>query len=605
MIHTVPARQDIAIEHTWDIATVFGSDEAWEDKFKRIDEALPSLGRFRGRLAESPGALLDWFIASDQIGIALGKVALYANMAYTVDTTDQAAAAKNDRARGLGARVAAALAFAEPEILAIGMATLQDWMQREPGLQIYAHYLERLERHRSYTRSAEIEELLSRLSDPFRTEAAIHGVLTDTDLKFTPARGRDGETYEVTQGTIGALRTHPDAAVRQSAWENYADAHLAFKNTMATCLAAGVKADVFNAQARGYASSLDAALTPNYIPLAVFHSLVESFKRNLPTWHRYWEIRRRALGTNKLYVYDEKAPLTKTKPVVPYAQAVDWICQGLAPLGEEHVRVARRGMLERRWVDIYPNKGKRSGAFSTGSHGTQPFILMSYNDDLFSLSTLAHELGHSMHRYWTNKSQPFVYSRYGLFLAETASNFNQAMVRAYLLEANKDPDFQMAVVEEAMSNFHRYLFIMPTLARFELEIHARVERGQALTADGMTALLADLFQDAYGDAVAIDRERLGITWAEFPTHMYLNFYVYQYATGISGAHALAEGILSGKPGAVERYLGMLKAGGSQFPLDILRRAGVDLTSPEPVETTFGVLARMVDRLEGLVEKRQG
>jgi len=274
----------------------------------------------------------------------------------------------------------------------------------------------------------------------------------------------------------------------------------------------------------------------------------------------------------------------------------------------------RRGVLEQRWGDNYPNKGKRAGAFSTGVPGTQPFILMSCNDDLFSMSTLAYELGHSMHKYFTQSTQPFVYRNYGLFLAETASNFNQAMVRTYLLNhlplpstgegRGEGTQFEIAVIEEAMSNFHRYFFIMPTLARFELEIHERVERGQALTAQNMTDLLADLFGEGYGSAVAIDRERVGITWAQFPTHLYSNFYVYQYATGISGAHALAQNILDGKPNAVENYLGFLKTGGSAFPLDTLKRAGVDLTTPAPVETTFGVFAGYVDRLEELIDKKK-
>jgi oligoendopeptidase F len=266
-------------------------------------------------------------------------------------------------------------------------------------------------------------------------------------------------------------------------------------------------------------------------------------------------------------------------------------------------------MVEQRWVDKYPNKGKRAGAFSTGAPGTQPFILMSYNYDLFSTSTLAHELGHSMHRYFTQKTQPYVYVPYGLFLAESASNFNQAMVRDYLLKNSAGlattigctpEQFEIAVIEEAMSNFHRYFFIMPTLARFELEIHERVERGQALTAQTMIDLLADLFAEGYGPDVEMERARVGITWAQFATHMYRNFYVYQYATGISAAHALAQNILDGKAGAVDRYLGFLRAGGSDFPLETLKRAGVDLATPEPVETTFGVLARYVDRLETLL-----
>jgi len=260
----------------------------------------------------------------------------------------------------------------------------------------------------------------------------------------------------------------------------------------------------------------------------------------------------------------------------------------------------RRGLTEQRWVDVYPNQGKRMGAYSHGVHGTHPYILMSYNDDIFSMSTLAHELGHSMHSYLTWQSQPLVYADYSLFVAEVASNFNQAMVRAHLLDTNHDRDFQIAVIEEAMANFYRYFFIMPTLARFELEIHQRIERGEALTADSMIALMADLFQEGYGDEVQVDRARVGSTWCQFSTHLYSNFYVYQYATGIAAANALAADILAGKPGAAENYLAFLKAGGSLYPLDALKLAGVDMATPAPVERAFGVLASYVDRLETLL-----
>ncbi|MBI5029823.1 MAG: oligoendopeptidase F family protein [Chloroflexi bacterium] len=635
MSNFVQLRQDIPLAHTWNAESIFPNDAAWENEFNAVGNDLSSLVRFRGHLADNATMLADFFAASEAIEFRAGKVVLYASMKHTVDTTDQAAAALNDRARGLAARVGAAMSFAEPELLAIGFDKLRAWTvdaESEPRLAIYAHYVDRLEQRAAHVRSAEVEELLSQVNDAFRTAAATHGVLADADLKPTPASNDAGDTFEITQGSIGALRTHPDRTVRHTAFENYADAYLAHKNTMANALASGVKQDVFRMRARKYESSLEAALAPNHIPLDVFHNLIKTFRANLPTWHRYWKIRKRALGYDTLQIYDEKAPLTNAEPRVEFTQAVDWICAGMQPLGEEYVRTLRRGCLEQRWVDIYPNKGKRAGAFSTGVPGTQPFILMSYNDDLFSMSTLAHELGHSMHKYFTQKTQPFVYRYYGLFLAETASNFNQAMVRAYLLknanviarsEATKQSpstlgiassqtpllamtaaDFEIAVIEEAMSNFHRYFFIMPTLARFELEIHERIERGQALTAQNMTDLLADLFSEAYGSDVVIDRERVGITWAQFPTHLYSNFYVYQYATGISAAHALSENILAGKDGAVEKYLGFLKSGGSDFPLSILKQAGVDLTTPAPVETTFGVFARYVDRLEELTSQKK-
>jgi oligoendopeptidase F len=273
----------------------------------------------------------------------------------------------------------------------------------------------------------------------------------------------------------------------------------------------------------------------------------------------------------------------------------------MRPLGSEYVEVLRRGTLEQRWVDVYPTKGKRQGAFSFGWRGTHPFIMMSYTDSLFGLSTLAHELGHSMHSYLTWKHQPHSYDNTSLFVAEVASNFNQALVRDYLLKQNADPQFQIAVIEEAMSNFHRYFFIMPTLARFELEIHQRVERGEGVTADDMINLMADLFAEGYGDEMTFDRQQVGITWAQFG-HLYSSYYVYQYATGISAAHALARRIIAGEPNAAENYVKFLSAGGSLYPIDALKLAGVDMTKPDAVLQTFETLAEYVDKLDALTRK---
>src|SRR5690606_17999554 len=398
--------------------------------------------------------------------------------------------------------------------------------------------------------------------------------------------------------TITHLLHHADREVRRTAWESYADGYLAFKNTLASNLTASIKRDVFYARARRYRSSLEAALFENNIPPAVFHNLLDTYRKHLPTWHRYWRVRRQALGLSDLHPYDIWAPLATQQPEVSYTQAVEWIAAGMQPLGEAYVSALRQGCLQDRWVDVYPNRGKRQGAFSFGWRGTHPFIVMSFANDLASMSTLAHELGHSMHSYLTWRNQPMIYSDYSLFVAEVASNFNQAMVRAYLLEQFQEPQFQIAVIEEAMNNFHRYCFIMPALARFELEMHERVERGQGLTADAMSAYMADLFEEGYGGEMVVDRDRVGITWAQF-SHLYTAYYVYQYATGISAAHALAAPILRGEPGAAERYLQFLSAGGSLYPIDALKLAGVDMESPEAVEQTFAVLSDYVDRLARL------
>jgi oligoendopeptidase F len=600
MAQNLRLRSEVAPEHTWDADSIFSSEADWEAEHSRVSAALPGLERFQGRLGESPALLAEWLHTLDGLMSSMGKLYVYAGMFHEVDTADQAAAARNSRAMSLYAEALAATSFGEPELLAIGFDKLRRWLGEEPRLALYAHYFDELERRQAHVRSAEVEELLGQLADPFQTAGSIHGIMVDADLHFRPAVAGGGQELPVAQGTISALLTSPDRAVRRSAWESYADAHLAYKNTMATCMSAGVKQNVFRARARRYNSALEAALAPNHIPLEVFHNLIETFRRHLPTWHRYWRLRKRALGYDELHVYDVKAPLTTRMPVVPFPQATEWISQGMAPLGEEYVAVMRRGLLEQRWVDIYPNQGKRMGAFSSGVQGTHPFIMMNYNDDIFGMSTLAHELGHSLHSYYTWQTQPPVYANYGLFVAEVASNFNQALVRAHLLAANTDRDFQIALIEEAMANFYRYFFVMPTLARFELEIHQRVERGEALTAESLTTLMAELFKEGYGEGLAFDAERVGSTWMQFSTHLYANFYVYQYATGISGAHALAAGVLAGKAGAAENYLAFLKAGGSLYPLDALNLAGVNMASPEPVEQTFELLAGMVEKLEQLV-----
>ena len=598
----VRPRSEVPLEFTWDVAAIFGSDAQWEDEFAAVSDEAAGLARFRGHLSDGPATLADYFEAAEHALRRLGRVLIYASNQHEVDTTDQVAAAMNDRSVGLYARAMATISFAEPEILALGFPALRRWLAQEPRLAIYAHYVDALEQKQEHVRSAEVEQLLSEVMDPFATAERIHGILADADLTFAPAHHGDpeAESIPVAQGNIDALLTDPDREVRRTAWESYSDAHLAYRNTMASCLAAGVKQDVFRARARRYPSALEAALGDNFIPVEVYRNVLDTFVRNLPIWHRYWRVHRQGLGYERQHVYDIKAPLSTNPPVVPFEQATAWISEGLQPLGEEYVATMRHGLLEQRWVDVYPTRGKRAGAFSTGMPGTYPYVLMNYADDLESLSTLAHELGHSMHSFFTWESQPYVYSDYSIFVAEVASNTNQALVRDFLFRTVPDRDFQIGLIEEAMSNFHRYLFLMPTLARFELEIHERVERGEALTAENMMALMTGLFSEAYGGEVVVDPGRVGITWAEFPTHLYANFYVYQYTTGIAAARALAEGMLAGEEGAVERYIAYLRAGSSLYPLDALKLAGVDMTSPEPVERAFAYVGELTDRLERLL-----
>jgi oligoendopeptidase F len=601
MSQIVQPRSAIRLEDTWNVTSVFPTDESWDAEIDAVGLVLDGLPNYQGRLGSSPAVLAEWLDLAFRLENRVSRVYLYASMLHDIDTAAPGATARRDKAVALYSRALSTMAFAEPEILQIGFDRLHSWQDEHPDLTIYAHYFEELEERQAHIRSAEVEELLGMVNEPFSSATRVHGTLADADLRFQPAKTGSGTEVDVAQGNLSALLTSADRELRRTAWEHYADAFLAHKNTLAGVLATGVKQHVFIARARHYGSSLESALAPHRIPVEVFHNLVNTFRQHLPTWHRYWALRRRVLGYDSLHVYDIKAPLADTMPHVSFAQAVEWVSAGMAPLGDEYVEVMRRGLTEQRWVDIYPNQGKRSGAYSHGVAGTYPFILMSFNDDIFGLSTLAHELGHAMHSYYAWQHQPLVYSSYSLFVAEVASNFNQALVRGHLLQQTGDRAFQIAVIEEAMSNFHRYFFIMPTLARFELEIHERVERGEPLTADSMIALMNTLFAEGYGTEVVNDAERIGITWAQFPSHLYSPFYVYQYATGISAAHALAKEVLGGSASAADNYRRFLKAGGSLYPLDALKLAGVDMLSTEPVESTFAVLDDMVARLEQLLD----
>ncbi|MCU0465277.1 MAG: oligoendopeptidase F [Anaerolineae bacterium] len=596
----LPARSDIPKEYTWNAESVFPIRADWEAAAKSIIADLPSVAQYKGRLAEGALVLADYMDAADKLMRLLGKVYVYASMSSAVDTADTEAMSMLGQAGGLYGQALAAISFSDPELLAIGRETLEGWVKAEPRLAIYGQYVDNLFRLQAHVRSAEVEEVMGLASDPMDSVYTTYSQLANADLKFAPVNV-GGQTYEVAQGSINTLLDNPDREVRRQGWENYADGYLGFKNTIAANYAASLKMDVFRARVRGYGSSLEASLYNDNVPQAVFRNLMDTFKRNLPTWHKYWAVKRRVMGYDSLHTYDVWAPMVKDEPGVPYPKAVDWICEGLKPLGDDYVSAMRRGCLQDRWVDVYPNQGKRQGAFSSGVHDTFPFIMMSYDDNLGAMSTLAHELGHSMHSYLARKNQPAAYSGYTLFVAEVASNFNQAMTRAHLMRQYPDDrTLQIALIQEAMSNFHRYFFIMPTLARFELEMHERVEQGRGVTSQDMNALMADLYAEGYGDTMTLDRERDGITWATFG-HLYSAFYVYQYATGISAAHALSEQILAGDTDAAKRYVEFLSMGSSQYPLDALKHAGVDMTSPEAVETTFGVLARYVDRLDELTQ----
>ncbi|MBN8656198.1 MAG: oligoendopeptidase F [Anaerolineae bacterium] len=591
------ARSKVKKNQTWNSESVFTSQEQFDAEIKSILESLPAVKNYQGHLIDSVDTFLNAMQAIDLLDQRSSKVRVYANMSNAVDANDSAAAAMNSKAMSTLAQVGAAVSFLEPELLSIGEAKLSQWVNEDPRMKLYEHFFADLFRKQAHVRSAEVEELLGMLRDPFQAVRMTAGAIANADFKFNPAKDSKGKKLELTQSTKNSLMHSSDRKARQTAWENYNDKYLEFKNTLAGNLAASIKSNVFNMKARKFNSSLEATLFNGDVPVEMFHNLLAIFQKNLPMWHKYWRIRRKALGVKVLHPYDIWAPLTTKKHKVPFETAVDWICEGLTPMGDEYVNTMRKGCLEDRWVDWAPNAGKREGAFSTRvPSDTHPFIMMSYTDDVGSMSTLSHELGHSIHAYYASRAQPMMYYLYPSIIAETASNFNQAMTRAHLLNTKKDKNFQIALLEEAMGNFHRYFFIMPTLARFELATHERAEKGQSLTADYMNNLMADLFSEGYGGEMNVDRDRVGITWGTFTTHLYIDYYSFQYAIGISAAHAIAKRVLDGVPGAAQDHINFLKAGSSMSPMDVYKTAGIDMTSTQPIEDAFAMLNEYIDRL---------
>ena len=360
-ITTLPLRSEVPVEQTWDLESIYATPADWGAACNELTARLPELASYRGRLSEGPETLLAFLAPFQSAGVLMGKINVYASNGASVDTGDQAAAGRAGQARTLMANLAAAVSFFDPELMTIGFDRLDAWIAETPDLAFFSHYVDRLRRRQAHVRSGEVEEVLALTSDPFTGTFSIYNALNSADMTFRPAVASDGTQLEVGQASIGGLITHPDRAVRRSAWESYADGYLAFKNSHAATLTTAIKQDVFAARVRGYASALHGSLGPNFIPVEVFHNLIAVFRKHLPTWHRYWRLRKKALGVEQLGVYDIKAPLTAAKPVVPFEQAVEWITEGMAPLGAEYVEILRRGCLEERWVDRARNRGKREG----------------------------------------------------------------------------------------------------------------------------------------------------------------------------------------------------------------------------------------------------
>jgi oligoendopeptidase F len=598
---SLPKRNEVPLDKTWSIQTVFANEALWRTALEALPASAAEIARFAEKLSESGAVLFEALQLRDRVFLEAYKISMYSSLLASIEGTNTVYSSMNAEAGSALAHLGGAAAFFGPELVALEDPKLEKLMQDEPRLELYRHHLEELRSQRAHVRSGEVEMLLAQASDPLGAVNSISSAVNDADMKFKSIL-HDGKDIEVSHSSVGELLSDTNAEVRRAAWESYADGHLAFQNTLAATLQGSVKNYVFRARARNYTSSLEMSLARNHIPKQVFENLLETFKTYQPVWHKYWRLRKQAMNgqlhTSDVAIYESPAPLVPSTKVT-FLEASQLIIKGMQPLGAEYTEPMKQGLLEQRWVDWGQNQGKGAGAYSSGAQGTHPFIFMSWSDDLYSLSTLAHELGHSMHSYFSNATQPAVYTEYSMFVAEVASNFNQAMVRADLLKTAPDKTAKLALLEEAFSNFHRYLFVMPTLAQLERELYERIERGGSISAPFLSERLIELFSEGYGGAVEIDATRLGASWMNFG-HLYSPFYVYQYATGIAAANALARDVLEQGEPAAGRYMEFLKTGSSRYPIDALKLAGIDMNNPEPVQRGFEVLKSMVDELETVI-----
>lgn len=595
----LPARSEIEIENTWRLEDIFQTDAEWETEFQAVKELLPKLTEFKGKLGESANALLEVLQYEDEISMRLGKLYTYAHMRYDQDTTNSSYQALNDRATSLYSQVSSSMAYIVPEVLTISEETLQSFLQENKELKIYEHALEEITRQRPHVLSEAEEALLAQASEVMSASSNTFGILNNADLKFPSIQDENGEEVEVTHGRYIQFLESDDPRVRHDAFHAVYETYGKYKNTFASTLNGAVKRNNFYSKVRKYDSARQAALSNNNIPESVYDQLVETVNENLHLLHRYIDIRKRALGLEELHMYDLYTPLVpEVKMNVTYKEAQDILLESLHVLGDEYVEILKEAYAN-RWVDVYENKGKRSGAYSSGTYGTNPYVLMNWHDNVNNLFTLAHEFGHSVHSYYTRKTQPYVYGDYSIFVAEVASTCNEALLNDYLLKTTDDKKKRLYLLNHYLEGFRGTVFRQTMFAEFEHVIHQKVQEGHAVTPDMLTDIYYELNKKYFGDSLVIDKE-IGLEWSRIP-HFYYNYYVYQYATGFSAATALSKQILEeGKP-AVERYINeFLKAGSSDYPIEVLKKAGVDMTSSEPVKEAMQVFEEKLNELEALL-----
>ncbi len=591
----LPKRSEIPAEYRWKLEDLFPDQKAWDEEYAKVKEQLKQIASYHGRLNE-PAALKECFALEDEISLHTERLYVYANMKHHEDTADPTYQALSDKSKKLSVEVNEALSFITPEILSLSDEELQSFIAN-PELKPYKRTLEEMLRQKPHVLSKSEEALLAQVGNLSQAPGTIYGMINNADMKFPKIKNENGEEVELTHGRYIQFLESRNRDVRRSAFQAMYATYSKQKNTIASTLAANVTKDIFYARVRKHPSALEMSLFGDNIPKEVYDNLIDTIHEHLPLLHRYLNLRKKLLKVDELHMYDLFAPLVEEfKMDITYEEAREIVKKSLEPLGDDYLNILQEGY-DNGWIDVYENEGKRSGAYSWGAYGTHPYVLLNHKDNLNSMFTLAHEMGHAIHSYLSDKEQPYRDAQYTIFLAEVASTLNEALLMDYLLKKTNDPKEKLYLLTYYADQFRTTVFRQTMFAEFEKIIHEKAENGEALTPQELSKLYYDLNVKYHGSGMVVDKD-IEMEWARIP-HFYNSFYVYKYATGFSAATSFAKQILDkGKP-AVERYVGFLKSGGSDYSINILKRAGVDMSSPEPIKQAMSVFKELLDEMEQL------
>jgi oligoendopeptidase F len=591
----VPKRSELPTEATWRLEDIYPSNDKWEEEFVKARELLPKVQSYEGRLTSSGRTLLEGLILDDEISRLIERVFVYARMRRDEDNSVAVHQAMVDRATTLLTEASAAAAFMAPEIMAAGPDRITEMMKESGDLALYDHKLENILRQKPHTLSTEMEQLLAQTREMAQGPQTIFNMLAHADLKFPPIHDEEGAEVPLSEGRYLRFLESGDRRVRREAFETLLGAYGRYVNAWAAIHSASVRKDAFYARVRHFPSALAASLHADNVPLTVYKGLIETVHRHLPHLHRYMAVRKRRLGLDTLCMYDLYTPIVRqVDRKVSYAEAQLAIEAALRPLGAAYLEGLREGFAG-RWIDVLENEGKTSGAYAWGPYGSHPFVLMNYQENLHNMFTLAHEMGHALHSHFTRAKQPYVYAEYPIFVAEVASTFNENLLLAHLLGRTKDEAERLYLINYHLEAVRTTVYRQTLFAEFEMLTHEKIEAGEALTPEALKRTYYDLNVKYYGPDVTVNDE-MALEWCRIP-HFYTPFYVYKYATGYSAAAALAQQVLREGPPAVSRYLEFLGSGGADYPINLLKRARVDMTTSAPVEEALRVFGDLVGEME--------